>query len=292
MIKVSCEIIQDLLPLYAEGLASVPSQALVEEHLTGCPDCTQRLEQLTAPPPLPDAAAPLKQLKRHLWRRRLSAILLSALLVAVLMASLFSFLTAPQYFPYESGLISVTEAENGLLRISFRQDVTRYDLSGDLNGIHISAWTTLLDQWSGRAGAQDQLFQFQNGISLPIYYVNDGAEDVQLWGEPSQDIGVRTLPRLVLSYYFILAAAALLFLLLLRFLLRKNQRLSGLLEILIPAPLAYLLGHLLIKGWRMTTCALQYDLSKILLATLLLYCAGLLGRKLWRTKANNANEDL
>ena len=58
MIKVSCEIIQDLLPLYAEGLASVPSQSLVEEHLTGCPDCTQRLEQLTAPPPLPDAAAP------------------------------------------------------------------------------------------------------------------------------------------------------------------------------------------------------------------------------------------
>lgn len=42
--KVNCEIVQDLLPLYEDGMCSVSSRAAVEEHLKTCPDCRGQAE--------------------------------------------------------------------------------------------------------------------------------------------------------------------------------------------------------------------------------------------------------
>ena len=41
-----CEVIRDLLPLYADDVCSERSRELIEEHLTGCPDCSAMLEKL------------------------------------------------------------------------------------------------------------------------------------------------------------------------------------------------------------------------------------------------------
>ena len=42
--RVSCDIIRDLLPLYAEDMVSDDTKAMVEEHLADCPDCAQQLD--------------------------------------------------------------------------------------------------------------------------------------------------------------------------------------------------------------------------------------------------------
>lgn len=42
----NCEIAQDLLPLYADGVCSEPSKNLVEAHLAGCPACRQLLTRM------------------------------------------------------------------------------------------------------------------------------------------------------------------------------------------------------------------------------------------------------
>ena len=34
--KITCDIIRDLLPLYAEDMVSQDSKALVDDHLCGC----------------------------------------------------------------------------------------------------------------------------------------------------------------------------------------------------------------------------------------------------------------
>ena len=39
--KVSCDVIQDLLPLYTDQAASADTVALVEEHLASCPACRE-----------------------------------------------------------------------------------------------------------------------------------------------------------------------------------------------------------------------------------------------------------
>ncbi len=43
---IQCEIIRDLLPLYADDACSRASRKLVEEHLAECPACAEELEKL------------------------------------------------------------------------------------------------------------------------------------------------------------------------------------------------------------------------------------------------------
>ena len=49
--KMDCEVIRDLLPLYAENMVSEKSRALTEEHLAACEPCRQYLSTLTTPEP-------------------------------------------------------------------------------------------------------------------------------------------------------------------------------------------------------------------------------------------------
>ena len=44
--NISCDVIRDLLPLYAEDMVSRDSARLVEEHLKSCPSCAKELEAL------------------------------------------------------------------------------------------------------------------------------------------------------------------------------------------------------------------------------------------------------
>lgn len=44
--KYNCELIQDLLPLYRDGICSAFSRTVVEEHLPECKDCSRIMEQL------------------------------------------------------------------------------------------------------------------------------------------------------------------------------------------------------------------------------------------------------
>ena len=78
--KLECDVIRDLLPLYAEKLASPASSALVEQHLAECPACRTELEQMEKPVPVqpePQPDAPLKNIRSSLNRRRLRTMLCS-----------------------------------------------------------------------------------------------------------------------------------------------------------------------------------------------------------------------
>lgn len=45
--KIPCEIIQDLLPLYADGLTSEESAKRIEEHLETCENCREKYRRMT-----------------------------------------------------------------------------------------------------------------------------------------------------------------------------------------------------------------------------------------------------
>lgn len=69
--KISCNTIQDLLPLYAENLCHQETNNLVAEHLATCKQCTDRLSSLKAPIPIliePDSS-PLKPLKKTIYKK-------------------------------------------------------------------------------------------------------------------------------------------------------------------------------------------------------------------------------
>ena len=67
--KISCNIIRDLLPLYAEDLASEDTRTLVDEHLCDCAECTGILESMKQNTPVPVETTPesLKKVKQIIW---------------------------------------------------------------------------------------------------------------------------------------------------------------------------------------------------------------------------------
>ena len=44
--KLSCKVIEDMLPMYYDGICSEESSALIEEHLKDCPYCSNILLEL------------------------------------------------------------------------------------------------------------------------------------------------------------------------------------------------------------------------------------------------------
>lgn len=89
-----CGIIKDLLPLYAEELASEESAALVRTHLETCEDCRKAYEQMKAPVKA-EPAAPLITVRKAVKKRGLLIAGLIACLVAALLVGAFARLTKP-----------------------------------------------------------------------------------------------------------------------------------------------------------------------------------------------------
>lgn len=44
---LTCKIIEDLLPLYADGICSEDSRDIIGQHIAICPDCKEKLEAMT-----------------------------------------------------------------------------------------------------------------------------------------------------------------------------------------------------------------------------------------------------
>ena len=70
--KVTCKVIQDLLPLYHDGVASPDTAALVEEHLKDCEACQEVFHRLQDASSLPLPVSRLipspKNEKQSFWR--------------------------------------------------------------------------------------------------------------------------------------------------------------------------------------------------------------------------------
>lgn len=86
--KLSCAIVRDLLPLFAEGLVSEETREAVEVHLEACPACREQLETAAHTPPVVSRkdTAPLKQIKRRIRFGEWLIAALSGMLVLVIAA--------------------------------------------------------------------------------------------------------------------------------------------------------------------------------------------------------------
>ena len=87
--KISCNIIEDLLPLYVDDMVSEDSRQLVEEHLKECTTCQKMMEEMKKENSLGHgkegladverkAIEPLKKIRRKIRRKRIAAVLMAA----------------------------------------------------------------------------------------------------------------------------------------------------------------------------------------------------------------------
>ncbi|HWQ70811.1 MAG TPA: zf-HC2 domain-containing protein [Desulfitobacteriaceae bacterium] len=91
--KISCEIIKDLLPLYHDGVCSNDSKTIVEEHLAYCDSCKAELQAMedtlfvnNAEQNLHEAEAVKKLSKR--WKKGMVRSLLKGILITVVIIAL------------------------------------------------------------------------------------------------------------------------------------------------------------------------------------------------------------
>ena len=176
----TCSIVQDLLPLYEEDMLREETKEFVDGHLAQCAACRAELDALKADvKPVPVSAQPLRDLKRQLRRKKLTAVLLAVTLALTLATAGFAYLTAPQYLPYDETEWMITRSPRALADGSIMSDGLT-DLSGiesisvnlltPVSGTKvtstqdpdsgktvyfITAWRTPLDTWCGTFDVSD-----------------------------------------------------------------------------------------------------------------------------------------
>lgn len=108
--KLSCEIVRDLLPLYAEELASEDSRAAVRVHLQACEDCRAELETLKVPVVVPAEEMGIGKIKKGIARRWLQGMACFTLAILLVVSCVGCWLFSPIYLP-EEAVISVERNE-------------------------------------------------------------------------------------------------------------------------------------------------------------------------------------
>ncbi len=87
--KLSCEIIKDLLPLYHDGVCSEESRTAVAEHLQTCADCQRELALMageTSPPAGEPPEKTIAKAAEKAWRRGKRKALLKGAAIALMAA--------------------------------------------------------------------------------------------------------------------------------------------------------------------------------------------------------------
>lgn len=299
--KNECSIIQDILPLYVEEMASDDTVSFVREHLKDCPRCRAELEKLQKPVEVqlkPDInAAPLKRLKKALLMKKLQTILCTVAILLALMLAVISLLTAPEYFEYTPDLVTASETGAGEVTLSFSGKVTGYNLQqiDDPDGrntvYHLEAWTSPWDRMFKKNGAWAVTVSPENDKPLLIYFtqIADGSS-VNLYGEAASDnSGWVALPGLTLGYWLLGNIMLFIIVAVIWFCVRKKERIRRRAEYLMLIPVAYGLGHLCVLGFRTVSYSEWRDFQLILAIGILLYCAMLLALNIFYAGRKRSN---
>jgi len=303
--RLSCDVISDLLPLYAEKMVSDDTRALVEEHLDACPSCKAELDKMVHPKKFaPDThIEPFRKAKKKLNTTKVYTAILSVLITLVIAITTVAYLTAPQYLPYSQDIVSVSQQDDGAIYLTFSEQVAGYDigryLTEDRTGYEysITAWETT---WHKRI-AKNNIGSIvinpdqENVVSIYYYTAADPSDDVRIndlliYGKDLYPNGVaETLPRLVLGYYVIFSILLLGMLAVLYWVFHKNEKAKSMLEKTLLIPVSYLLAHLCVNGLTTTSYSATRDFAVIMLVMLPVYGVFLLAIYFFRRYRRSRN---
>ena len=170
--KMSCKVIEDMLPMYYDGVCSDESAALVEEHLKECPQCSGVLAALRSDINIPekpvDDLKPLegiqKKWKKSKWTyiRRGICITLAALLLVT------AVLTGIWYFSYAKYWYQLTEPMDQTAKED--RFFTSSDYTAEKNGYRFEVWMPIVLSDSGFARVMDD-----DGLVLFLYPQTGGS---------------------------------------------------------------------------------------------------------------------
>lgn len=237
--NISCNVMDDLIPLYAENMVSEDTSKLVRDHLAACPDCRDKMKAYPEKEEeMHRSLEDLSKLQKKIRSRRITAAWFAFLLTATVILSVVAFLVSPVYLTLEEAGVQVhvgdetsyiyqvsedgelhspsivdgeQEADDRPVVTLYFSDIVRHVLESRVKDpdtgeeiVTVSAYCWRLDTMFPRTA--ESKFGYGREVDYDrLYYASyDGREDTLLWGtQPSG--GVQTLPRLVLGYYVIIS---------------------------------------------------------------------------------------
>lgn len=295
MSKVNCEVIEDILPIYVENMASPSTRELVEEHLADCEACrakeAQMKDNVQIPKDSDKGADLLNKLSRQLFRKKATAVAVTVLGMLLACVLTMVHLNSPISIPYEAiaDSIEIGKNESGRLEINIAdslggQSVREESIDEDgVRTIYIHLYTTRLRQLQKVAGSVR--FQFmteesgaskEEAVGRVYYYPGEETGEAVCIYENEALIGNRSggvvvLPRLTQNYYTLLAVLLSFMGICVCFCLRRRPREFWIALKITLFPAAYAICAVLVLQDKQILNGLSYYISGILLATLVLY---------------------
>ena len=95
MNEINCEVIKDLLPIYADAICSDTTKLLVSQHLEHCSDCRRVYEQITRDIPIdsPQQEPSIISILSRRWKRGMKrAFLIGFLSLLLVVTGAYAFL--------------------------------------------------------------------------------------------------------------------------------------------------------------------------------------------------------
>jgi len=175
--KLPCELIKDILPIYYDGVCSSESARLVEEHLTGCPECHAVLENLRTEIKVNskklDELKPLKEIEKRWHKSKRTSVKKGMCIMLALILVLATVMTGIWYFSYGRYYYKLT----GNMEKTPDEDAffTSSDYTVINNGYRFEVWLPIVLSNSGFARVISD-----DGMIMFVYPEFGGSVDVSV----------------------------------------------------------------------------------------------------------------
>lgn len=174
---LTCAVVGDLLPVYAEGLTAPETNDAVERHLAGCQACSAKLAAMRAPEPEQEREETakevdyLKKVKRRGWKRVVLAVLLTVMVLLGALAAKVFLIGSP------------ADAQSMGLNVWTEDGVLWVEVTSGVSANAYWGWETEVENGTAHITAREGLVSGLHPdacgkISVPL----EGVEEVYLCG--------------------------------------------------------------------------------------------------------------
>ena len=280
--KISCDIIRDVLPLVAEDLASEETKKMVNDHIENCQECNKEFEELKVAKTDSEnkkefESIPLKIIKRKLKKMNVYIAIVTALIVTLVLMIGLNIITKPIPLSFQESVESV-EIEDEKILIKFKPEVSNYNIVSNNYGemddqiidYQIMSWKTLFSNFMKEGEAKSVVVNMNEEKTTLVHYISQTWElDELIYGE-EQDYCL-TLPRLTMNYYLFIMVIIFVISGLLFLVLRRKNKIKTIIQIIMMFTVSYILSHICIVGISGMTHHILRDLSFVLITTILMF---------------------
>lgn len=187
--KLPCTVIEDMLPLYIDGICADETEVLVKEHLCQCPKCCDMLETMRitmALPEEPENLKPLQAIQKQWEKSKRTALRKGICLTLAVLLLAVSVLSGVWYGSYGKYYYHIAQHMDPVPEEAV--DMGSADGMKEIGGYRIGIWIPPLLSNSGfiRATAESGrvLFaypQVGGGCEYRISVLEDGNRCYFIW---------------------------------------------------------------------------------------------------------------